>query len=337
VYGGLVDLSVTKDTLDGLHGGAEEILAELLETGTGDGGVEIDTLEERVDLNGGLSRRRKSALRTLASRAQTTESTGIGGQILLVFPLEFVNKVVNETIVEVFTTQVSVSGCGLDLEDTLLDCQKGDIEGTTTKIEDEDIALTLDLLVEAVGNGGGSRLVDDTEDVKASNETGVLGSLTLRVVEVGGDSDDSVVDGATKVSLSGLTHLGQDHGRDLFGGELLLLTLELNLDDGLATLVNDLEGEVLHVGLDLSVGKLAANETLGVEDGVVRVHGDLVLGGITDQTLGVSEGDERRGGAVALVIGNDVASILSEDTHARVRGTEIDTDGGSHCERCVVV
>jgi hypothetical protein len=78
----LVDLGVAEDTVDGLDGRAEEILAELLETGTGDGGVEIDTLEERVDLNGGLSRRRKSALRTLASRAQTTESTGIGGQIL---------------------------------------------------------------------------------------------------------------------------------------------------------------------------------------------------------------------------------------------------------------
>ena len=245
--------------------------------------------------------------------------------------LEFVNEVVNETVVEILTTKVSVTGGGLDLEDTLLNGQERDIESTTTKIEDEDVALTLDLLVETVGNGSSGGLVDDSEDVEASNETGVLGSLTLRVVEVGRDSDDSVVDGATKVSLSGLTHLGQDHGGDFLGCELLLLTLELNLDDGLASLVDDLEGEVLHVGLNLSIGELAADETLGVEDGVVRVHGDLVLGGITDQTLGVSEGNERRSGAVALVVGNDIASVLSEDTHARVRGTEIDTDGGSHC------
>lgn len=70
---------------------------------------------------------------------------------------------------------------------------------------------------------------------------------------------------------------------------MLGLATVLDLDVGLATLVDDLEREVLHIGLHLSVRELAADETLGVEDGVVRVHRDLVLRGITDQTLGVRE------------------------------------------------
>jgi hypothetical protein len=78
----LVDLGVAEDTVDGLDGGAEEILAELLETGTGDGGVEIDTLEERVDLDGGLCGGRKGALGTLASSAETAEGTSVAGKIL---------------------------------------------------------------------------------------------------------------------------------------------------------------------------------------------------------------------------------------------------------------
>jgi hypothetical protein len=49
---------------------------------------------------------------------------------------------------------------------------------------------------------------------------------------------------------------------------------------------------VLHVGLDLSVGELATDEALCVEDGVDGVHGDLVLCGVTNETLGVSEGNE---------------------------------------------
>ena len=83
VDGGLVDLGVAEDTLDGLHGGAEEVLAELLETGTGNAGVEINTLVKGVDLDGGLGGGRKSALGPLASGAEAAESTSIGGQILL--------------------------------------------------------------------------------------------------------------------------------------------------------------------------------------------------------------------------------------------------------------
>lgn len=79
---GLVNLGVSEDAVDGLEGRAEEILAQLLEAGTGDGGVEVDTLEERVDLDRGLGRRRKGALGTLAGSPETAEGTGIGGQIL---------------------------------------------------------------------------------------------------------------------------------------------------------------------------------------------------------------------------------------------------------------
>lgn len=236
---------------------------------------------------------------------------------------------VDETVVEVLASQVSVTSSGLDLEDTLLDGEERDIEGSTTEIEDENVALTLDLLVETVGDGSGGRLVDDTEDVEAGNQTGILGSLTLGVVEVSRDGDDSVVDGSTEVGLSRLAHLDQDHGGDLLGCEVLDLALELDLDDWLSSLVDDLEGEVLHVGLDLWVGELATDETLGIEDGVGWVHGDLVLGGITDQTLGVGEGDEGGGGTVALVVGNNLNAVISEDAHTRVGGTQIDTDAAS--------
>ena len=307
----LVDLGISKDTVDGLDGGSEEILAKLLETSSGDGGVEVNTLEERVDLDGGLSRRRESSLGTFASGSETSKSAHIAAQILLVFPFEFQDEVVDKSIVEVLTTQVSVTGGGLDLEDTLLNGKERNIEGTTTKIEDEDVSLTLDLLVETVGDSGSGGLVNDSENVEAGNETSILGGLTLAVVEVGGDSNDGVVDSLAKVGLSGLSHLGQDHGRNLLGGELLGLALELNLDDGLATLLDNLEGEVLHIGLDLSIAELATDQSLGVEDGVCGVHGDLVLGGITDQSLGVGETDEGGSSSVTLVIGNDIASELS--------------------------
>ena len=68
--------------------------------------------------------------------------------------LELLGEVGDETVVEVLTTQVSVTSGGLDLEDTLLDGQEGDIERSSAEIEDEDVALTCHLLVETVNDGG---------------------------------------------------------------------------------------------------------------------------------------------------------------------------------------
>ena len=58
--------------------------------------------------------------------------------------LELVAEVVDETVVEVLTTKVSVTGSGLDLEDTLLDSEEQNIESSSPEIEDEDVALAND-------------------------------------------------------------------------------------------------------------------------------------------------------------------------------------------------
>lgn len=98
---------------------------------------------------------------------------------------------IEESVIEIFTTQVGISSSSLDGENTSGNRQKGDIEGTSTEIEDEDVTFRLGLGgggVETVGDGGGGRLVDDTEYVETGNGTSVLGGETLRVVEVRGDT-----------------------------------------------------------------------------------------------------------------------------------------------------
>lgn len=85
-------------------------------------------------------------------------------------------------VVKVLSTEMSVSSSGLDLEDTLLDSKKRDIECSSSEIIDNDGTFSSSL-VESVGDSGGGRFVDDTEDVETSDRTGILGSLTLSVVE----------------------------------------------------------------------------------------------------------------------------------------------------------
>ena len=63
-----------------------------------------------------------------------------------------------------------------------------------------------------------------------------------------------------EVRLSDLLHLAQNHGRNLLRSELLLGAIDLDLDDGLAILVHDLEGEVLEIGLDILLLVLATDK-----------------------------------------------------------------------------
>ena len=64
--------------------------------------------------------------------------------------------------------------------------------------------------------------------------------------------------------------------------ETLVASLSGDGDNGFPTLLRNLERPVLHVTNDVWVVHLAANETLGVEDGVLGVGVEGVLGGVTD-------------------------------------------------------
>ena len=124
--------------------------------------------------------------------------------------------------------------------------------------------------------------------------------MLLTVVEVSGNGNNGVLNGGTKVTFSNFLHLDQDHGRDFFRSESLGLTLVLNLDHRKSSLVDNLEGPVLHISLNFAISETTTNKTLGIENGVEGVHGNLVLGSITNQTLAIGESDVRRGGAVTL-------------------------------------
>lgn len=61
--------------------------------------------------------------------------------------------------------------------------------------------------------------------------------------------------------------------------------------------------------------------SLGIEDGVDGVHGSIVLGGLTNETLLVREGNEGGGGEGTLLVGNDLDIVTLVGGNARVGGT----------------
>lgn len=62
------------------------------------------------------------------------------------------------------------------------------------------------------------------------------------------------------------------------------------------------------------------------EYSVIRIHRDLSFGRVTDQPFGIRERDIARCRPVSLVVGNNFNFPMLKNTHARVRGAQIDPD-----------
>ena len=212
----------------------------------------------------------------------------------------------------------------LDLEDTLLHLENRDIERPSSEIVDGDLSRVVS--VESVGEGGGGGLVDDSENVETGDESSISSSLSLGVVEVGGNGDDcvqirlvtmtsddrsrrltGVLDGLSEVTLSSLLHLSDDERSNLGRRVLLSSRLEPGISVGV---LGDFERNIVDVLLHLSVGVLSTDETLRGEEGVFVVDDGLSLGGESNESLSFfREGDDGRGRSSSLRVLDDSGNL----------------------------
>ena len=70
-------------------------------------------------------------------------------------------------------------------EDSTGDIEEGNIKSPSSQIEDEDVSFRCCFGIKTVGDCGSSGFIDDTQNLETSNGTGVFGSQTLGVIEVG--------------------------------------------------------------------------------------------------------------------------------------------------------
>merc|ERR1712216_680473 len=235
----LLQRGIIENLLDRAKGLLEEVHAQLLELGTGDGLRQVGAVEEALDLNALLVGVGERALGTLDLAAKLCERLLVLRSILAGLLLEKLEHIVQNATIEVLTTQVSVAVGGDHLKHTVVDGQERHIERATTKVKNKDILLAA-LVVKAIGNSGSRGLVDDAEHVQAGDGASVLRSLALSVVEVRGHSHNGILDLLAKESLCDLLHLCEHHGRHLLGRVRLFLLLVQHLDVGLAATVDNL-------------------------------------------------------------------------------------------------
>ena len=328
---GELKLGVAQGIGDRLLAALEQVTGDLLELGAGQRVVEVQRAglvhgdERQVD--DGLLGSGELLLGVLGSLLQTLQGHGILAQVDAVLRLELVGHPVDDALIPVVAAEVVVAVGGEDLEHAVGQIEQGHVEGAAAEVEDEDLLLLV-LLVQTIGERGGRGLVDDALNVEAGDAAGVLGGLTLGVIEVRGDGDDGLGDGLAKILLGVGLHLGEGHGADLLRRELLAV----DHDD--ATTVAALL-DLVRNGLELvlNLGELAAHEALDGKDGVLGVGHGLVLSGLAHDAVALgAEAHDGRRGAVALSVDDRGGGAALEHGHRGVGGTQVDTENLAHGE-----
>ena len=279
--------------------------------------------EGQVDL--GLLDVRKLYLGLFGRFPEPLEGHPVLGEVDARVLLELVDEPLGDLEVEVVAAQVGIAVGRLDLEDTLSQLENGDVEGAAAEIVHGDGPLLLLVLVEAIGEAGRRRLVDDPLDFEAGDLARVLGGLALGVVEVGGYRDDGLGDRFSQIVLGRLPHLLENEGADFLGA--VHLAADVHAD--IVAVVGDLVGNHLDLGLELRVP--ASHEALDGIDGILGVGDHLVLGRLTDDALSLrGESDDRGSRPLTLGIGNDDRLAAFHDRDARIRRTQIYANNPAH-------
>ncbi len=144
--------------------------------------------ERQIDV--GLRNATEFLFGLLACFLQSLEGHRFLSQIDAIVLLELGRDVVDQSLVEVVTAEVRITAGADHFEDfaaTSIFAGKSHfqdryVKRTTTQVKHDDLVILR--LVQTIGQGCGSRLVDDTSYLESSDLTCVLGSLSLRIVKV---------------------------------------------------------------------------------------------------------------------------------------------------------
>mmetsp|Transcript_94321 Transcript_94321/g.172909 ORF Transcript_94321/g.172909 Transcript_94321/m.172909 type:complete len:283 (-) Transcript_94321:20-868(-) len=233
----------------------------------------------------------------------------------------------HHSLIEILTTQVSITvGCN-NFKNTIVNSEQRYIESATAQVVHKDVLLRL--LVKSVCNRCSSGLVDDSEHLHTRDSTRILCGLPLGVIEISRHGDDCMLHFLAQVVLSCLLHLHKNHCRDLLRRHCFVLTTDLDTDLGLATLVHDLERQQLDVLLHCGILEAAANQALHVKESLRGVHSCLVFRRLADQALVFSECHIGWSDSIALIVWDNLNSAILVDAYAGVGGSKVNTNDWS--------
>ena len=152
--------------------------------------------------------------------AQALHGVDIVFEVDTLLLLKLINKVIRDKFVEIVTAEVIITRGGFDLEHAFASRQDGDIERAPAEIIDKDRNVLF--LVNAVCKGTRGWFVDDAQDFKAGNLSGILCGLPLSIIKIPRSGDNRFCYFFSKIGLRIDLKFLEDHRGNFLGGVLLL-------------------------------------------------------------------------------------------------------------------
>ena len=251
---------------------------------------------------------------------QTLQSKSVTAQINTVVFFELVRQIVNNTLVKVFTTQERITVCGFNFKHAVADFQNRNIECTTTKVINNDCARSF--FIHTISQSGCRRFVDNTQNFQSGNFTGVFGSLTLRIIEVSRNCNNSFFYFFTQIALGIFLNFLQNNSRNL----RRRIFLAFNFYPSIAIVTrNNFKRTMFLKFFNFSRIITATNQSFNGKQGIFWIGNSLTFCRIADQTFRICESNHRRRCARAFGVFQNFSFFTIHNGKARVCCTEVNT------------
>ena len=224
-----------------------------------------------------------------------------------------------QAAVEIVAAQSRVAARGQHFEDALAQFQDRDVEGAAAQVVHGVHAFGR--VIEAVGDGGGRRLAQQTQDIDAGQLGRIFRRLALGIVEIRWYSNHGAHQVVAERVFRALAQGGEDLRRHFDGAFHAGHGFQLHH----AGRVLEIVGQVFRVG---DVGQAAAHEALDGNDGVLRVGRLRGQGLVADVGMAVRQvaHDGRQQGAPVFVV-EHFGNAVADGRDQGIGGAKIDADG----------
>ena len=201
------------------------------------------------------------------------------------------------------------------------------VERTTTQVINDDSVVAL-RFVHTVSQSSRGRFVDDALNVQTGNTTCVFSCLTLAVVEVSRNCNNSFGHWLAEVIFGGFLHFFQNFSRDLWRCHFLAVHF---IPSVTIVCLDDFVRHHLDVFLYNFFVKTTTDQTLHRVQGVMRIGHCLTLGRLANQNFAiVGVRNDRRRSARAFCVFNNFCLAVFQNRHTRVGGAQVNTDNSAH-------